>query len=297
MLRARTLDQRTDLGRGHDRSRQQHARRGTPGALPDVPRAEWGREYVSRCYAPIDDLWASRLDGLIVTGTEPRSPNLRDEPYWNTLTQVMEWAERHTRSAVWSCLATHAAVLHLDDIDRRPLGDKRFGIFDCERVVDHPLTAGAPRRIRMPHSRWNEIPEETLTSCGYEVLTRSDDAGVDAFVKRRKSLFVFFQGHPEYEAQTLMLEYRRDIKRFLMRERETYPTMPRGYFDAATVEALTAMRERAEADPREELLSDFPTALAAGTVTNTWRSTATSVYRNWLLYMSARKAGERRACS
>src|SRR5436309_11342994 len=48
-----------------------------PYALPDVPRTDWGRDYVSRFYAGIDELWNSRLDGLIVTGTEPRSPNLR----------------------------------------------------------------------------------------------------------------------------------------------------------------------------------------------------------------------------
>ena len=202
---------------------------------------------------------------------------------------MLEWAEHNTYSAVWSCLATHAALLHLDGIDRRPLSDKRFGVFDCVRVDDHLLTAGAPPRLQMPHSRWNEIPEDALAAAGYRVLTRSTDAGVDAFVKQRKSLFVFFQGHPEYEAHTLMLEYRRDIKRFLLRERETYPPMPRGYFDDATVEALAALRERAVTDRREEVLTDFPTALAAGSVTNTWRATAVNVYRNWLLYMCGRK--------
>ena len=258
-------------------------------ALPEVPRTDWGRRHLSRFYAGTSELWDSRLDGLIVTGTEPRSPNLTDEPYWDSLTRVLEWAEHNTYSAVWSCLATHAALLHLDGIDRRPLSDKRFGVFDCVRVDDHLLTAGAPPRLQMPHSRWNEIPEDALAAAGYRVLTRSTDAGVDAFVKQRKSLFVFFQGHPEYEAHTLMLEYRRDIKRFLLRERETYPPMPRGYFDDATVEALAALRERAVTDRREEVLTDFPTALAAGSVTNTWRATAVNVYRNWLLYMCGRK--------
>jgi len=261
----------------------------TPYALPEIPRTDWGHDYVTRCYAPIEDLWDSGLDGLIVTGTEPRSQNLRDEPYWAGLTSLLEWAEHNTHSAVWSCLATHAALLHLDGIDRRPLGEKRFGVFECERVGEHPLTANAPDRLRMPHSRWNEIPEDALASCGYRVLTRSEAAGVDAFVKRRQSLFVFFQGHPEYEAQTLMLEYRRDIRRFLLRERETYPNMPQGYFDEATVEALTALHERALANRSEEVLADFPTALAAGSVTNTWRATATVVYRNWLLYLAARR--------
>ena len=33
----------------------------------------------------------------------------------------------------------------------------------------------------------------------------------------------------------------------------------------------------------------FAAALAAGTVTNTWRPAAACVYRHWLLYMSAQK--------
>ena len=86
-------------------------------------------------------------------------------------------------------------------------------------------------------------------------------------MKQRKSLFVFFQGHPEYEATTLMLEYRRDIGRFLRRERDTYPPMPHGYFDEETVAALAALRGERWLDRREELLAEFPTAMAAGKVT------------------------------
>jgi len=68
--------------------------------------------------------------------------------------------------------------------------------------------------------------------------------------------------------------------------------MPKGYFDDATVDALTVLRERALVDRREEMIADFPTALAAGTVTNTWRTTATRVYRNWLSYLSTRTRSE-----
>jgi homoserine O-succinyltransferase len=256
--------------------------------LPEVPRTDFGRRQVSR-YASFDDLWGRRHDGLIVTGTEPLAADLKDEPFWGSLTRLLEWAERNTHSTVLSCLAAHAGILHIDGIVRRPLGDKRFGIFECVRVSDHPLTAAAPRVLQMPHSRWNEIPEEALLACGYRVLTRSEDAGVDAFVKQRNSLFVFFQGHPEYEATTLLLEYRRDIGRFLRGERETYPPMPHGYFDAEIVDALTALRERALLDRREALLAEFPTAAAAGKVANTWRSTAESLYRNWLLFISTQK--------
>jgi len=256
--------------------------------LPEVPRTAYGHEQIG-LYADFNDLWDSHHDGLIVTGTEPRAADLKDEPFWESLTRVLEWAERHTHSTILSCLAAHAGILHLDGIARRPLEDKRFGVYECVRVSDHPLTTAAPHRLRMPHSRWNEIPEEALRACGYRVLTRSDDAGVDAFVKERKSLFVFFQGHPEYEAVTLLLEYRRDIGRFLRRERDTYPPMPYGYFDEATAASLAALEERARTERREELLAEFPLAMAAGRVTNTWRATAEHLYRNWIKYIRTQK--------
>src|SRR5262245_751790 len=176
--------------------------------LPKVPRTDWGRQYMSRFYSNIDDLWDGDLDGLIVTGAEPRAPNLAEEPYWDSLEQVIDWAKENTVTAIWSCLAVHAAILHLEGIVRHPLPDKCMGIFQQLRMLDHPLMEGVPPRVGIPHSRWNEVREDTLASSGYSILTKSADAGVDMFVKlQKKSLFVFFQGHPEYEAQSLLGEY------------------------------------------------------------------------------------------
>jgi len=266
-------------------------------ALPDVPRTDAGRDHLGRFYSGIERLWDRRLDGLIVTGAEPRTPRLTDEPYWGSLMKVIEWAEHNTHSTVWSCLAAHAALQHIDGIGRRRLDDKRFGVFECARVSDHQLTAGLHSPFRVPHSRWNDIPETELTACGYRVLTRAKDGGVDAFVKERKSLFAFFQGHPEYEANTLLLEYRRDVGRYLRRERDTYPPMPAGYFDQDTADVFTTLRERAMSNRRKELLEEFPTALVEERVANTWRSMAARVYGNWLAYLYAqndRRLKERR---
>jgi homoserine O-succinyltransferase/O-acetyltransferase len=259
-------------------------------ALAGVPRSHADLLHINDCYSDIDCLWNTRLDGLIVTGAEPRAPALKDEPYWGSLATLLEWAEHNTYSSIWSCLAAHAAVLESDGIERCPLSGKRFGLFECAKVHDDPVTAkltsGVPERLQVPHSRWNDIPSDALKTCGYHVLTRSEDGGIDAFVKQRKSLFVLFQGHPEYDADSLLLEYRRDIRRFLRRERGSYPSLPRGCFDADDTDLLTAVRERALADRREELLVDFPTALLAAKVRNTWRPTAVSIYRNWLQHLS-----------
>src|SRR5205823_10441965 len=91
--------------------------------LPEVPRTAFGRQQIAK-YSTLDDLWNSQHDGLIVTGTEPQAADLRDEPFWGSLTRVLEWAEQHTHSTILSCLAAHAGILHIDGIARHPLGDK-----------------------------------------------------------------------------------------------------------------------------------------------------------------------------
>ena len=70
-------------------------------ALPEVPRTEVGRRRISRHYSNIENLWDSELDGLIVTGTEPKTSSLKEEPYWDSLTSVIDWAEHNTRSTIW----------------------------------------------------------------------------------------------------------------------------------------------------------------------------------------------------
>jgi homoserine O-succinyltransferase/O-acetyltransferase len=257
-------------------------------SLPDVPRTEFGRQHVAKHHSPIDDLWDGQLDGLVVTGREPQAADLRDEPYWAALTRTIDWAEDNTISSIWSCLVAHAALLHIDGIHRNPLGEKRFGLYECTKVSDHPLMDGLPARLPLPHSRWNDIHEDSLASHGYSILSRSQ-SGPDIFAKQRKSLFLFFQCHPEYDATALLLEYRRDIGRFLNGERDTYPPMPESYFDDEAMDVLAKFRQQALLQPHQDQLASFPTTVVAQNLTNTWQSTATRLYRNWLSYIVAHK--------
>jgi homoserine O-succinyltransferase/O-acetyltransferase len=260
-------------------------------SLPKLPHAGAGEKHLSKFYSKIGELLNSRFDGVIMTGTEPRQADLRNEPYWSALTEVLDWAEQNTTSTVLSCLAAHAGVLYSDGIPRHRLADKQFGVFEYKKIQKHALTDGAADRMQIPHSRWNEVRGDALAACGYEVLTQSADAGVDLFVKKKKaSLFVHFQGHPEYGTRTLLKEYRRDIKRFLRRERETYPTMPHGYFDATAARLLSDFQESVVAEPREELLAKFPEAAVSSAVRGTWQMSAASVYRNWLQFLVSTKA-------
>ncbi len=265
-------------------------------AIPEVPRGADACRALAGKYRDIAELWDTPLDGLIVTGTEPRAKNLKDEPYWQSLSAVVDWARDYTASTIWSCLAAHAAVLHTDGVERRALPKKQFGVFDCRLAADHPMTQHFPEPLWVPHSRYNDLPEEALLAAGYKILTRSAAAGVDAFTKQDGSFFLYFQGHPEYDADTLFREYRRDVMRFLNRERDTYPDLPQNYFDDVATALAETFEERAIANRGSELAANFPNqALEAG-LRDSWRPAALGVYEKWVEFLSARKA-ERRMTS
>jgi homoserine O-succinyltransferase len=254
-------------------------------SLPSVTRSPEAKWHVESEYSDLADLRRRRFDGLIVTGAEPVAPGLDQEPYWRDLTELVDWARTNTRSTIWSCLAAHAAVLHLDHIERRRLPAKCHGIFDCEAVTDDSLTRSAPAPLKVSHSRLNEIAESDLAQAGYQVLTRSAQAGVDIFVRQFASRFVFFQGHPEYDALSLQREYLRDIGRYLARERDNYPHLPVSYFDAATEEKLARFEKQAKHQRHPALANELPALnlradIAAG-------SAAAVLFRNWLQYLGA----------
>jgi homoserine O-succinyltransferase len=254
-------------------------------SLPEVPRSETGRDYVRQHHEDIAGLWRDGVDALIVTGTEPKAATFEDEPYWPALSRLIDWAEEHTLSSIWSCLASHAAAYRLDGIERQPLGRKMFGVFDCDKAADHPLVSG-PHRWKTPHSRYNGVAEKVLEEAGYQILSRSPEAGVDIFIKQRNSLFVFLQGHPEYDATALFGEYRRDVRRFLAGENDPYPELPHNYLTEDATAALLAFREQALESREAGLLERFPAATVGAQLTAPWREAATRFYANWLTHVA-----------
>ena len=253
-------------------------------SLPSVKRSQQARQSMDGRYGDIANLGRLRIDGLIVTGAEPNAATLPEEPFWQDLTAIIDWARDNTRSAIWSCLAAHAAVLHLDGIERQPLDVKCSGVYDCAKVTDNWLTRDINSPLKVAHSRVNALRKGDLAAGGYQVLTESSQAGVDIFAKRLPSQFIFFQGHPEYEALSLQREYLRDITRFLSRQRDVFPAFPAGYFEAETENKLAHYRKRACAERQIPLSIELPHLtlrpdLAVGVA-------AAVLFRNWLEYLS-----------
>jgi homoserine O-succinyltransferase len=254
----------------------------TDGAAPHADPAP---------HEDIDALWSARLDGLIVTGVEPRAAAMTDEPAWPLLARLIDWAGENTISTIWSCLSAHAAMFRLDGLARRPLPGKLSGVFAAQRATPHDLTAKLPPAWPVPHSRCNGVDEAELIGAGYTILSHiATPAGtrVDMFARQDKSLFVFQQGHGEYGPETLLREYRRDVRRFLANERATYPAIPEACFDADMAGAMTTLRDLAMQHRSPDLLAAFDTA-ATGALRDDWRDPATTIYAAWLTLIEDRR--------
>jgi homoserine O-succinyltransferase/O-acetyltransferase len=251
-------------------------------AFRRTPRSPRALEYVTARYAPASSAMDGDLDGLIITGAQPRAARLSEEPYWEELIELIEWAKEHTASTILSCLAAHAGVLHLDGVERRPLPEKCTGVFAFQAQRDHPLVGERGRARLTPHSRYSGLLQSDLEFAGYDVLTSSPVHGVDSFTKSVGSQFVFLQGHPEYEANSLAREYRRDMGLYLYGETDRSPARPKGYFAAEAETELRALERRPREDSRRLAMVALSKIDALAPTEAPWRDAAISFCRSWI---------------
>lgn len=136
-----------------------------------------------------------------------------------------------------------------------------------------------------------------LENAGYKLLTRTSQTEVDTFVKQENKLFVFLQGHPEYESDTLLREYRRDVGRYLKGDTIRYPLLPENYFSYETDAELRHLEQQFTFTRHQELPYALSEALSKTSINNTWRVSAAGMYENWLRYIRMQKHTTRRSKS
>ena len=248
-----------------------------PFSLPALNRSAETSEYIDRYYSRFEDLQEQGLDALVITGANVVNPRLQEEPFWEPLLEVARWADDNVASTLCSCLATHALLKHRHGIDRQPLLNKRWGIYS-HRVcaTDHPLIRDINTRFDVPHSRHNDISRSQLENAGLRVLVDSNEGGVHLAVSPDQVRVIYFQGHPEYDRNSLLKEYKREVLRFSAGEREAMPPFPENYFHGAARNLV----ESALADP--EVLVDLLDNEVVQHLDNTWGDTAKAITNNWL---------------
>ena len=209
-------------------------------------------QHLESFYTSFDKVRHSHYDGMIITGAPVENLEFEDVDYWTELCEIMEWTSKNVYSTLHICWGAQAALYYHYGIQKYPLGPKLSGVFKHNVLrPQSQLFRGFDDEFYIPHSRYTEVKEaDILAVPGLELLSVSDEAGVFA-IKSTDNRRVFITGHPEYDADTLALEYKRDVEKGLSID------IPKNYFP-----------------------NDDPAAQPSVY----WRAHAQLMYSNWLNY-------------
>ena len=255
-----------------------------PFSIPNLSRSKEGQAHVDTYYESFEEIKNAGLDALIITGANVTGPELASQAFWQPLIDVIDWAYDNVTSTLCSCLATHAVLEFRYSQKRRPLGFKRWGVYS-HKVINrsHPLVAGVNTRFDVPHSRYNQIDKQQFDESGLHVLAESETAGVHLAVSEDQFRLVFFQGHPEYDAISLLKEYKREIILYFNGQRDDYPPFPENYLSAQAQAILNEYRTKATAARKTQSeLPAFPEQDITPHIDNTWHDSAEAIINNWI---------------
>ncbi len=174
------------------------------------------RGHLDSFYTTFDEVRDRSYDGLIITGAPVENMEYEEVDYWDEFCQILDWSSSHVHSTLHVCWGAQAGLYHHYGIPKYALPQKLFGVFP-HRVLkpSSPLFRGFDDVFDAPHSRHTEVrAEDILKIPELELIAASDEAGVFA-VKTTDSRRFFLMGHPEYDPETLFLEYQRDRDRGL----------------------------------------------------------------------------------
>lgn len=209
-------------------------------------------EHLAAFYSSFEEIRDDKFDGLVITGAPVELLPFEDVDYWPELCEVMDWSIDHAFSTLHVCWGAQAGMYRHYGVPKYELPSKMFGVFDHQVLDPHSrILSGFDETFPAPHSRHTDVRATDIEAAdGLELLAVSPEAGVYlAASTDGRQLFV--TGHPEYERDTLGLEYHRDVSRGVPIE------VPRNYYPGD--------------DP------SLPPKV-------TWRSHAFLLYANWLNY-------------
>ena len=183
------------------------------------------KEHLFAFYKTFDEVRSRRFDGMIITGAPVEHLPFEQVEYWQELCAIMEWSKTHVHSTLHICWGAQAGMYFHYGIHKYEIGRKLSGIYR-HKVLNlyHPLMRGFDDYYYAPHSRYTEVRKQDIQKCrDLVILSESDMAGVH-ITASKNGRQIFISGHAEYDRDTLMKEYFRDVNRGLD------PDIPYNYF-------------------------------------------------------------------
>ena len=173
-------------------------------------------EHLSEFYKNFDEIKGNNYDGMIITGAPVELLDFEEVTYWNELTDIFDWAQKHVTSTLYICWAAQAGLYYFHGIPKYPLQQKMFGVFKHSlNNPTFPLFRGFDDVFFVPHSRHTEIRREDILNVpGVSLLSESEESG-PYIAMSRGGREIFITGHSEYAPDTLHTEYMRDLQKGL----------------------------------------------------------------------------------
>jgi len=171
--------------------------------------------HLAQLYRSFDHTQAhAPLHGLIVTGAPVEELEFATIPYWSELLHILDFARARALPTLGLCWGGLALAFQLG-IDKTNFERKLFGVFELRRLhEDDPLFAESDDVFACPQSRHSGISDTDLEAAVNDgrvrALAHSEAAGYSIF-ESADGRSLMHLGHPEYDAQRLIYEYRRDV--------------------------------------------------------------------------------------
>ncbi len=258
--------------------------------LEGDPRGSRITTEVAERYEPLAERRSRPLDAVVVTGANPVRAELEDEPFWDALAELLLWAVEHTSGLLLSCLAAHAGLAVFDGLPRQRLEAKCTGVFAQTASPGHPLAAALPEPLVLPHSRWNDVDQRLLDDAGWDVALGGPRTGWAVATKSLgRAEVTVVQGHPEYDAGSLLAEYQRDARRYVTGEQEQLPPLPERCLGDGESPVLHALQDSLAAGRRSsEEFAAVSFAALAEQASAPWQPAASKLYGHWLAGVASR---------
>ncbi len=173
--------------------------------------------HLDRNYVSFEDAVKDRhLDGLLISGAPVEKIPFEDVTYWNELNDIMEYARKNIASTLGICWGGLALAKNIG-IPKVNYEQKLFGMFNTKNLdTSHLITGEMDDYYWCPNSRFAGIDEDVLAektvSGEVNLLASAEDAGAIIF-ETTDHRFLMHLGHFEYDANRLVDEYKRDLKR------------------------------------------------------------------------------------
>jgi len=168
-------------------------------------------EHVAAFYRTWSQVKAKAFDGVVITGAPVEQMPFEAVAYWQELCDILDWAAATARSTWCICWAAQAALRHFHGVPKHALAEKAFGVYRLrtDRRTD-PLLAGIEDGFAVPVSRHTETRVEDIAPwMNVQVLATCGETGA-GLLRDTANRMVLSLNHPEYDAETLPLEWRRD---------------------------------------------------------------------------------------